>query len=82
MSQINYDSMSNVDLKEYFLKHRGDRSAFQAYLARINERPIGIIASPEDPDFDEKIRDAIRQKLAAGRSTKVQQSDRSNMGDS
>jgi hypothetical protein len=81
MSQINYDSMSIVELKEYFLKHRGDRSAFQAYLARINERPLRIIASPDDPDFDDKVRDAIRHKLEAGRSNKVQQSDRSNLSD-
>jgi hypothetical protein len=76
MNQINYDSMSTVELKEYFLKHRGDRSAFQVYLARINERPLRIIASPEDPDFDEQVRDAIRQKLEAGRRNKAQQSDR------
>ena len=30
MSQINYDSMSTTELKQYFLKHRGDGFAFQA----------------------------------------------------
>jgi hypothetical protein len=55
--------MSDSELKQYFLKHRGDRSAFQAYLDRINQRPRRIIASPDDLDFDEKIRSAIRQKL-------------------
>jgi hypothetical protein len=63
MSQVNYDLMSDSELKQYFLKHRGDRSAFQAYLDRINQRPRRIIASPDDLDFDEKIRSAIRQKL-------------------
>jgi hypothetical protein len=75
MSQINYDSMSTVELKQYFLKHRGDRAAFQAYLDRINQRPLRVIANPDDPNFDEKVRDAIRQKLELGRINKVQRSD-------
>jgi len=65
MSQVNYDSMSTPELKQYFLKHRGDRVAFQAYLDRINQRPLRIIASPNDPDFDQKVQTAIRQKLEA-----------------
>lgn len=32
MSRINYDSMSDVELKQYFLKHRGDQTAFQAFV--------------------------------------------------
>ncbi|WP_193196684.1 DUF6887 family protein [Nostoc sp. MG11] len=67
MSRINYDSMSNVELKQYFLKHRGDESAFQAYLDRINQRPRRIVASPDDADFDEKVQAVIRQKLEAAR---------------
>ncbi|BAY10890.1 DUF6887 family protein [Calothrix sp. NIES-2098] len=73
MSRINYDAMSDPELKQYFLKHRGDRAAFQAYLERINQRPLRIIASPEDPDFDEKVQAAIRQKLEAGRSGSSEQ---------
>ncbi|HAN45222.1 MAG TPA: hypothetical protein DCQ32_01565 [Cyanobacteria bacterium UBA8156] len=68
MSLVNYDAMSNVELKLYFLKHRGDRAAFQAYLDRINQRPYRIIARPDDPDFDEKVQAAIRQKLAKSNS--------------
>jgi len=68
MSQTNYDAMSDAELKQYFLKHRGDQTAFQVYLDRINQRPRRIIASPDDPDFDEKVQDAIRQKLEASRS--------------
>lgn len=74
MSKINYDAMSDAELKQYFLKHRGDQAAFQAYLERINQRPLRIIASPEDPDFDEKVQAAIRQKLEAGTSSSRQQS--------
>jgi hypothetical protein len=55
--------MSDAELKQYFLKHQGDQTAFQAYLDRLNHRPRKIIASPSDPDFDEKVQAAIRQKL-------------------
>lgn len=72
MSQINYDSMSNAELKQYFLKHRGDQAALQAYLDRINQRPLKIIASPDDPDFDEKVQAAIRRKLEAARNKSSQ----------
>jgi hypothetical protein len=65
MSPVDYAAMSNAELKQYFLKHWGDRPAFQAYLDRINQHPLRIIARPSDPDFDEKVQAAIRQKLAA-----------------
>ena len=67
MSQINYNEMSKDELKQYFLRHRGNKAAFQAYLDRINQRPLRIIASPSDADFDEKVRAAIHQKLEAVR---------------
>lgn len=65
MSQTNYDAMSDAELRQYFLKHRGDRAAVQAYLDRVNQRPRRIIAHADDPDFDEKVQAAIRQKLDA-----------------
>lgn len=70
MSQINYDAMSNAELKQYFLKHRGNRAALQAYLNRINQRSLQVITSPSDPNFDEKVQAAIRQKLEAARNRK------------
>jgi hypothetical protein len=81
MSRINYDAMSDAELKQYFLKHRGDRAAFQAYLDRINQRPRRIIASPDDPDFDEKVQAAIRQKLELARSRSSQQSNNPGVAD-
>lgn len=75
MSRVNYNAMSDAELKQYFLKHRGDQAAFQAYLNRINQRPLRIIASPSDPDFDQKVQAAIRQKLEAARNTSEQQSN-------
>lgn len=67
MNQVNYDAMSDAELKQYFLQHRED-TALQAYLNRLNERPRMIIATPDDPDFDTKIQAAIRQQLQAKQS--------------
>jgi hypothetical protein len=78
MSQANYDAMSDSELKQYFLKHRGDQTAFRAYLDRLNQRPPRIIASPSDPDFDQKVQTAIRQKLEAVRNRNSQQTSLSS----
>ncbi len=72
MSLVNYNAMSDAELKQYFLKHRGDEIAFQAYLDRINQRALRIIASAGDADFDD-IQAAIRQKLEAARISRSQQ---------
>ena len=63
MNQINYAAMSDQDLKQYFLQHREDKTALQAYLDRINEHPRQIITTVDDPDFDTKIQAAIRQQM-------------------
>lgn len=63
MNQINYAAMSDKDLKQYFLRHRDDKTALQAYLDRINEHPRQIITTVDDPDFDTKIQAAIRQQM-------------------
>jgi hypothetical protein len=81
MSRVDYDAMSDMELKQYFLKHRGDQAAFQAYLDRINQRPHQIIASADDPDFDEKVQAAIRQKLEATKKRNIQQSNHSGAAD-
>lgn len=63
MSKINYDTMTDAELKDYFLKHRNNKSALQAYLDRLNQNSREVIASPNDPNFDKKIQDAILKKL-------------------
>ncbi len=68
MNQANCDRMSDSELRQYFLHHRQDQAALTAYLARVNQRPRTIIASPGDPDFAEKIQAAIREKLKASES--------------
>ncbi|HEY9831599.1 MAG TPA: hypothetical protein V6D26_13545 [Stenomitos sp.] len=68
MSQVDYTAMSYKELRRYFLKHREDQAAFQAYLARRRERSHPVITRVDDPDFDDKIQAAIRQQLAEHRS--------------
>lgn len=63
MNQINYATMTDEQLKDYFLKHRNNKAAFQAYLDRLNQNPQQVIADPNDPNFDEKIQAAILNKL-------------------
>lgn len=70
MSQVNFDAMSDAELKRYFLANRQDQAVLQAYLDRFSQRPKSLIASPSDPDFDEKIQAAIRHRLEASRSSK------------
>jgi len=65
MSSVNFEAMSNAELKQFFLANRQNKSAFQAYLARFAQRPKSLIASPDDPEFDAKIQAAIQQKLEA-----------------
>lgn len=64
MSQIDYTAMSDQELKEYFLKHREDTVALQAYLERRQGRRLKVITTVDDPDFDSKIQAAIRQRIS------------------
>ena len=63
MSEINYATMSNQSLREYFLEHRNEQLALQAYLERRNEETRKVITKVGDPDFDLKIAKAIEEKL-------------------
>ena len=64
MSSVNYALMSYQELRRYFLTHRDDNAAFQAYLARRRERSRSVITTVNDPDFDSKIQASIRQQIA------------------
>jgi hypothetical protein len=68
MSQIDYAVMSDVELRRYFLRHRDDKEALQAYLNRLGDRPRQIITTVDDPDFDAKIQAAILQKMRSAGS--------------
>lgn len=68
MNQVNYAAMSDQDLKRYFLQHRDDKAALQAYLDRLNDRPHEVITTVDDPDFDAKIQAAILRQMQAADS--------------
>lgn len=70
MNPVDYSAMSYQELKRYFLTHRDDPAAFQAYLARRRERPRPVITTIDDPEFDRKIQAAIQQQIAEHRSEK------------
>ncbi len=65
MNPVNYAEMTDLELKQYFLSHRQEEEAFQAYLARYRSQPRAAIAKVGDPDFDRKIQAAIEQKMQA-----------------
>lgn len=63
MRQINYSSMSDEELKQYFLQHCEDQIALETYLNRLSERPYQIITTVDDPDFEAKIKAAVQQQI-------------------
>jgi hypothetical protein len=65
MSQVNYAAMSDEELRQYFLKHREDKTAIRAYLDRLSERPRHIITTVDDPDFEAKIQAAVLPQIQA-----------------
>lgn len=69
MSSVDYAAMSYRELRHYFLTHRGDNAAFQAYLERRRERSRLVITTFKDPDFDSKIQAATRQQMAEYQSS-------------
>lgn len=70
MSGINYNTMSDQELRQYFLVHKNDQSALQAYLERRNQQPREVITKVGDLDFDLKIEKAIKTKMQ-GRTQKT-----------
>ncbi|MGB5593523.1 MAG: hypothetical protein WBM62_05740 [Crocosphaera sp.] len=55
--------MSDQELRQYFLEHKNDQSALQAYLQRRNQQPREVITKVGDPDFDVKIEQTVKSKL-------------------
>lgn len=74
MSQVNYTALSDQELRQYFLLHREDKLALQAYLERLGDRPRTVITTVDDPDFDAKIQAAVlKQMQVAGNNSKIAQ---------
>ena len=62
---IDYDSMSDSELKSYFLDHREDQAAFYAYMDRRHARPNRQVIAPDDPEWQQKVIANIKKQLAA-----------------
>ena len=61
--KTNYDSMSDSDLKRYFLDHREDQAAFYAYMDRRHARPNRQIISPDDPEWQQKVIASVKRQM-------------------
>lgn len=63
MTIVDYQKMSNQDLRKYFLENKQDKEALQEYLSRKRDENKPIIITIEDPNFDEKIRNSIQAQI-------------------
>jgi hypothetical protein len=58
MNKIDYAAMTDRELKQYFLSHRDDDEAFQAYMDRRHTRPRKVLIKAgelENLPFDQQI---------------------------
>lgn len=62
-TETNYDSMSDSELKRYFLDHREDQAAFYAYMDRRHARPNRQSISPDDPEWQQKVIASIKRQI-------------------
>lgn len=61
-----FESMSDVELRQYFLQHR-DEESFHAYMDRRAARPKRVILSPEELEqlsFEEQVKVAEERMQA------------------
>ncbi len=58
-----YDSMSDSELKRYFLDHREDQAAFYAYMDRRHARPNRQVIAPDDPEWQQKVITSVKNQL-------------------
>jgi hypothetical protein len=63
MTQVNYATMSDQELKHYIFTHRDDQEAFHAYMSRRRSRPRNIAIEFDDPAWEEKITAFIQAQL-------------------
>lgn len=63
MSQVNFEAMSDQELRQYFLNHKQDPEALSAYLERRSRSKQTIIAQVDDPDFDSKVLAYIQEQI-------------------
>lgn len=57
-----FESMTDQELKRYFLKHR-DEESFHAYMDRRYARPNRHVVSADDPEWQQKVVSSIKRQL-------------------
>lgn len=62
MSQGNYNSMTDQELKRYVLEHRDDNEAFYAYVDRSRAAGRLITIDPTDPEWEAKTLAKMQQR--------------------
>lgn len=61
--KIDYTTMSNQELKQYLIAHKDDQDAFYAYMDRRHSRPNKVSIAYDDPEWENKIIEAIRLQM-------------------
>jgi hypothetical protein len=64
MSQIDFNGMTNEELRAYVLANRQDTAAFHAYVDQMQQRPPVAIIKPEEWSEQkmQQILDEIKRK--------------------
>jgi hypothetical protein len=62
MSQVNYAIMSDQELRHYWLSHKEDKLALDAYLERRSQRPQSATFHPDDADFEERLEALVQRQ--------------------
>ena len=63
MNSVNYEAMSDPQLKRYMLEHREDLAAFYAYVDRSRASGRLITIDPTEPNWEEKTLLEIQKQL-------------------
>jgi hypothetical protein len=64
MSQIDFASMTDRDLKQYIMTHPHDQAAFHSYIDRREARAEEFtILEPDDPDLGSKFVMAVQRQI-------------------
>lgn len=64
MTQLNFNAMSETQLRAYVYEHREDREAFYAFVDRLKAKPRSVVypASMTPEEIDRVILERVKQK--------------------
>ncbi|MDZ8133867.1 MAG: hypothetical protein RM049_00900 [Nostoc sp. DedQUE04] len=65
MNKVNYATMSDQQLKSYFLTNKDDKETFYAYMDRRKSRHRDPAIQLNDPAWEEKIIAVIQKQLGS-----------------